>query len=223
MVALYNAHSTAHALKRRMFLALAKPRRDRLINFFDTFPVRPGDIVMLGDSLTAEACWSELFPCVSIKNRSLSSDTTGDLLKRLHQVTKGSPSKIFLLIGTNDLSKGDDQTTILTNYERITRRIEQESPETTLYLQSILPRQRRYFEQIVNMNRIIESLAERRGYRYVDLFSLFSGPEGAMRREFSNDRVHLLGLGYERWRDAILDDVCGNEQARRQAKDPPGP
>ena len=201
------ALATGYALRRRLFLFITKPNRDQRLSFFDAYPVRPGDVVMLGDSITAGAEWSELFPDVPIKNRALSADTTQEVLDRLGQVTGGKPSKIFLLIGTNDLRRGDDHVVILKRYERLVQRIEWESPGTKVYLQSVLPRQRRYREQVVALNQAIESLANRRGHRFLNLFPLFSTTDGTMHRKFSNDRVHLLGSGYERWRETIAKDV----------------
>ena len=201
------ALATGYALRRRLFLFVTKPNRDQRLSFFDAYSVRPGDVVMLGDSITAGAEWSELFPDVAIKNRALSADTTQDVLDRLGQVTSGKPGKIFLLIGTNDVHRGDDRIDILDRYERIVGRIERESPGTEVYLQSVLPRQRRYRKQVVALNQAIETFAKRRDHQFVNLFPLFSAGDGAMHRKFSNDGVHLLGSGYQRWREAIAKEV----------------
>jgi lysophospholipase L1-like esterase len=162
---------------------------------------------MLGDSIVAEAQWSELFPDVKVKNRGLSSDTTQEVLDRLDQVTKDKPAKIFLLVGTNDLSRGRKLADILDSYERIIRQIEQESPRTKVYVQSVLPRQQRYYSKIVALNRALKALVNRGGHEFVDLFPWFSTRDGEIRRAFSNDRLHLLGPGYEQWRALIVDKV----------------
>jgi lysophospholipase L1-like esterase len=197
----------AYALRRRLLRLYNKPFRKQMFSFFDSYPVEPGDVVMVGDSITAAAQWSELFPGVAIKNRALSSDMTQDVLSRLDQITDGKPAKIFLLIGTNDLSRGENRADILQRYEQILRKIEQESPRTKVYVQSILPRQRRFRDKIVALNRALESLTNQRGYEFVDLFPWFSTSNGEIRCEFSNDRLHLLGPGYEQWRALIVDKV----------------
>ena len=199
---------SGYPLRRRLFRLITKPSRDQMLSFFDTYQTRPGDVVMLGDSITAGAEWSELFPDVAIKNRGLSADTTQDVLDRLGQVTIGKPSKIFLLIGSNDVRRGVDHDDLLDRYERIIQRIERETPSTKVYIQSVLPRQRRYCERVAALNKAIEALASRRNHRFVNLFPLFSASDGAMDRDFSNDGVHLLGPGYERWRKAIVREVC---------------
>jgi lysophospholipase L1-like esterase len=65
---------------------------------------KPGSIVFLGDSITDFFRVNEFFPGVYVINRGISGDTTDGVLNRLAEsVYELSPSKIFLMIGTNDL------------------------------------------------------------------------------------------------------------------------
>ena len=118
-----------------------KLRTAAATTFFAAYPITPDDIVMVGDSITANGHWAEIFPDVPLKNRGVSADMTADLLKRLSQVTDGHPRKAFLLIGTNDIGLGAKWADTLRNYAEILDRFIEETPETRLYIQSVLPRE----------------------------------------------------------------------------------
>ena len=75
-------------------------------SLFDTLPVRPSDIVFLGNSITDGCEWAELFDNRHVKNRGISGDRSGWMLERLDPIVKGRPKKLFLMIGTNDLAAG---------------------------------------------------------------------------------------------------------------------
>ncbi len=111
-------------------------------SFFQHFPVEPGDIVFLGDSITDGARWNELFPGRPVRNRGINADVVGGALARMDEILAGKPAAIFILIGTNDLPwyVNHSDAHILRNYEAILRQIQRESPETQVFVQSILPR-----------------------------------------------------------------------------------
>jgi hypothetical protein len=45
--------------------------------------------------------------------------------------------------------------------------------------------------------------------RWIDLYPRFLAPDGSIRDDLSNDELHLLGPGYDLWRDAIAHHVAG--------------
>lgn len=171
------------------------------VDFFRICPIQPGDIVFLGDSLTDGARWDELFPGLPVKNRGINADLTTGVLNRLDQILSGKPKAIFILIGTNDLPwyayRSDGA--ILRTYAKILARCSAESPETQVFVQSLLPRHPAYSARIRRLNAELNQLAERFGLEYIDLFPHFVGPDGGIDRTISNDRLHLLGAGYQRW------------------------
>src|SRR5215204_6557347 len=63
------------------------------------FRSTPGtfDVIMLGDSITEGGNWSELFPGVRIANRGMASDTSINILARLHEVAARAPKLVFLM------------------------------------------------------------------------------------------------------------------------------
>jgi lysophospholipase L1-like esterase len=102
-------------------------------------PVMQGEVIFLGNSITDGAEWSELFNSTTVLNRGISGDRTLGILNRLDEVTKRKPSKLFLLIGTNDLAGDILVQDVVDNTLLIAQIVKKESPGTKLYIQSILP------------------------------------------------------------------------------------
>ena len=182
-----------------------------------TLPVVEGRIIMLGNSITAECEWAELLDNPKVLNRGVIGDGTTDILNRLADVIVMKPKKIFLLIGVNDLlylplSK------IIKNYEKIVNRLLLESPNTKLYLESVLPvhnsfrRNGMKNEDIDILNKNIEQIAQKQSLTYINLNTKFksilvtaSGAwlEGGLNPEYSIDGIHLNGKGYLLFKDII--------------------
>lgn len=190
---------------------------EQRVTLFNLLPVEEDDIVFLGNSITDGSEFHEIFYNPNIKNRGINSDVISGVRERLYQVTDGAPSKIFLLIGINDISHGKTPDQIAREYEALVREIRAKSPETTLYVQSIMPINNdfgRYKnlkgreKTITEVNSKLREIASRNGAVYVDLWPVLADPStGKLRREFTNDGLHLLGKGYRAWADAISDLV----------------
>ncbi|MDE5882286.1 MAG: sialate O-acetylesterase [Muribaculaceae bacterium] len=183
------------------------------VTLFDLLPVEPGDIVFLGNSITDGGEFTELFDNPSIKNRGISSDVISGVKERLHQVTNNHPSKIFLLIGINDVSHNLTVSQLSAAYEDLVKTIRSDSPESHLYIQSLMPinndfgryKNLKGKENVIKaLNEQLKEIAKRNGATYVDLWpALADKKTGKLRREFTNDGLHLLGKGYDAWAKAI--------------------
>lgn len=175
---------------------------------FEVLPVSPNDIIFLGNSITDGGEWCELIGEPNVKNRGISGDIVEGVRKRLDAVTKGKPKKIFLLIGINDIADGIDVDTIADNYERLVNEILTASPDTRLYLQSVMPvdtRDTRFKgligrdDRIPVLNEKIRNIAKRKNLTYIDLWPVLADSDGRLDRRYSNDGLHLLGDGYLQW------------------------
>ncbi len=60
-------------------------------------------------------------------------------MKRIEEVTEGKPAKVFLMIGTNDLDREKSVTEVRDKIGEILEFIQKKSPQTKVYLQSVLP------------------------------------------------------------------------------------
>ncbi|WP_373155602.1 SGNH/GDSL hydrolase family protein [Bacteroides cellulosilyticus] len=186
---------------------------------FEELPVTSKDIIFLGNSITNGGEWAELLGNRHVKNRGISGDVCMGVYDRLDPILKGKPAKIFLLIGINDVSKGTPADTIVKRIGMITKKIRQVSPETKLYLQSVLPVTDYYKKfnghtsraQIIpQINEGIKKMAENEGVTYIDLYSHFlDSKTGKMNTDYTNDGLHLLGKGYLKWIEIVKPYVNG--------------
>ncbi len=194
----------------------ASPRSEyweQKVTLFNIIPVEPGDIVFLGNSITDGGEFSELFDDITIKNRGISSDVISGVMERLYQVVDHSPSKIFLLIGINDVSHNLSVDRLAEEYGKLVREIREKAPDTRLYIQSVMPINNDFGRYrnlkgkestVVRFNERIKEIASVNGAVYVDLWPALADPStGKLKKEFTNDGLHLLGKGYKAWADAI--------------------
>lgn len=175
---------------------------------FDVLPLKSTDIVMLGNSLIDGCEWHELLQDNRIRNRGITSDVVAGVHDRLHAITSGSPAKVFLLIGINDVSHDIGADSIARAITDVVRCIRRASPSTRVYVQSLLPidTSKGYSrlvgkdEVICDINRRLEAAAEPCGYRYIDLYSHFTtGDTHKLNPAYTNDGLHLTAEGYLLW------------------------
>ena len=124
------------------------------------------------------------------------------LRKRLYLYGGVLSGQVFLLIGTNDLAFGVAETDIVRNVRDIIDEIQAVSPQTEIYVQSVLPRAVEYREQVESLNRALQPVIEEAA-TWIDLYPIFLDSDGSIKNAYSNDELHLHGAGYVAWRDAI--------------------
>ncbi|MCX2982187.1 sialate O-acetylesterase [Halieaceae bacterium IMCC14734] len=183
-----------------------EPMYERKFSFFDSYPIASGATVFLGDSITEGGEWQEVFPALRAINRGIGGDITTGVLQRLEQVSKAAPERVFLMIGTNDLTHGpDSRDTSYQQYREIVQRLQQESPRTEIFLQSVLPRAADKQEEVEAYNAVIAEIATATGTTFIDLYPAFLDPDGSIKDAYSNDELHLNGPGYQLWQAQLQD------------------
>ena len=186
----------------------------RFLQFMDEPAITSKDIVMLGNSLTeGGGDWGKRLGKENVINRGISGDEVMGVYDRLHQILPGKPAKLFLLIGVNDVSHDLSTDSIVYRIDQTLARIQKESPDTKVYLQSLLPinesfnRYKRLTNktyQIPEINARLEALAKEKKITFIDLFPLFvEKGTNVLRKELTNDGLHLNDKGYEIWVNAI--------------------
>jgi len=183
-------------------------------SLFNTFAAPSASVVMVGDSLTELADWSELLGR-PVLNRGISGDTTSGILKRIDTIASSCPRAIFLMAGSNDLfGDGLASSKVVENMAGILKAIRASCPDATVYLQSILPvsRESRKGIDLLAVNARLASLADGNQVVFVELFSKFE-QDGTLKPELTFDGVHLNGYGYQLWRDAIMPFLESNPVA----------
>lgn len=176
--------------------------------------VVPGKIVLLGNSITEGGKWKQLLKDSTVINRGISGDNTFGVLARMDEIVKLKPSSLFILIGTNDLSKKIPDEAIIENIFTIVSRIKAGSPKTKIFVQSILPvnetveRFPQQFNNGMHINTINDQLARyatRLRYTYVDLYGKFIDSQGKLDAKYTFDGLHLNAAGYQHWVDVLKE------------------
>lgn len=207
-----------HRLIATAFAALAcsitlfadQPFRNHRYDAINVMPVHQGDIVFVGNSITNMHEWWEAFGCQqNILNRGVSGCVSQETLENIDHVVAGHPAKVFLMVGTNDLgnTSADVPDKVISNVEKIVAKFKAGSPETELYIQSILPvaeANHRVPEYIVRLNGMFKDLCTREGATYVDLWSKMVEPGTThINPAYTKDGLHLYPSGYKVWCEEI--------------------
>lgn len=183
-------------------------------SLFEKLPIDSDDIIFLGNSITDNCEWHELFDNPNIKNRGIGSDVSMGVYERLAPIVEGKPAKIFLMIGINDVSHDLSTDSIVGNITRIVRKIRHDSPATQLYIQSMLPTNDSFGQyrkivgkapQIIEINQRLKQLAQAEQCTYIDLYSHLTTPGSTdLNPTYTNDGLHLMGDAYLVWREVLL-------------------
>ena len=196
------------------------PFRNHRYDAFKVLPVTSEQTVFIGNSITNMHEWWEAFGDHNVVNRGVSGAITDEALANIEAVAAGKPKKVFLLMGTNDLGTQGICTTehVLQNVTLMVDRFQKVSPETEIYIQSILPSGHlgsggtRTPERLQAANVVLKALCEERGITYIDLWDdlqdIATGANG-----MSYDKLHLTANAYKVWCDKIAPYVTGKEDA----------
>lgn len=187
------------------------PFRQHRYESFKATPADNVDVMFVGNSITHMHEWWEAFGCEqTISGRGNSGGITTEILENLESYIDGKPKKLFLMIGTNDIGQGGSEATADLTARRIraiVKRIQLESPETEIYVESILPR-RNMNGSIARANAQVKSYCEELGVNYIDLnetMALMPNNDA-----WSLDGLHPQVKGYSAWTHFIEPQVGYN-------------
>ena len=163
------------------------------------------DVVFFGNSITAMGNFQDAFPNVKSINMGYMGDDTKGMLRRVDAIKSVQPKKVFLMAGINGLMEQTDED-FEQRYATLVDSIQRAVPDAQLFLESILPIRSLYLEndnaRICKANVIIRQIAEARGLKFVDLYSLYL-EEGALPADKTCDGIHLTDEAYAIWYEAI--------------------
>lgn len=137
------------------------------------------DVVFAGDSITKNAKYEEIFSDIDSLNRGIGSDTSEGLLNRLDEIMGRQPSKIFIMIGVNDLAVGIPVEKISANMHAIIMKIKKEAPKCQIYIESVLSAKGVSQDLIDMVNARNEQLCSQlEGCKFIDLSAPFKDRGG---------------------------------------------
>ena len=164
------------------------------------------NIVFVGDSITEFFPIHELLTStVALYNRGIHGITSQQLLEHLDsQVLDLAPSKVFLLIGVNDL-KTRGPKDVCQTIQTIVLAIRQRLPETEIVLLSVLPINEsskfvhtpslRTNFNILQLNSYLSELTNDK-LHWLDVHDLLCDESGQLKCDLTLDGIHLTIEGY---------------------------
>lgn len=181
-----------------------------------------GRIVFTGSSLM------EMFPInklleehgddTIIYNRGVGGFLSDELLAVIDTcATDLMPSKVFINIGTNDLSWSTiPMSQLMDNYDRIITAIEKAVPDVKIYLMAYYPvnfeaaseemkecLKIRTNEKINAANEEVRKLAAKHGQPFININAALKDEQGRLKAEYTIEGLHINESGYR----AIYDDI----------------
>ena len=192
-----------------------KLERYRHLNKF----VKKGQILFTGSSLMEQFPIQEILlnhgMNLTIYNRGIGGYTIPEMLDAMNeQILDLEPSKIFINIGTNDISIPDEtKEKLISDYRQVLTQIREKLPETVVYLMAYYPVNETVAakmpwpgadraailrrERLPEANAAVKALADEFGYNYIDVNDGLTGPDGKTKEEFSIDGIHMWSDAYE--------------------------
>ena len=169
------------------------------------------NIVFLGDSIFDFYDLDEYYPERKVVNSGINGNNTRDVLGNMkNRVYRYNPSKVFILLGTNDLNKERSTEEIVNNMKDIVEGIKKNRKYTDIYLISLLPVNntdndkidskmvdKRTNEDIKSVNDEYKELSKTEKINYVNAFDKLIDEDGNLDIDYTKEGLHLSEEGYE--------------------------
>lgn len=180
--------------------------------------VKKGEILFTGSSLMEQFPIDELRMTEEIDaviyNRGVGGFTTQDMMQYMEEMVYAvEPRKIFINIGTNDISRPDYQVEkLMENYGKIIAMIQKRLPAAEIYMMAYYPVNEvdklpegewakgmfatRTNENIRIANQAVEKLAGEMGCHYIDVNQGLADENGRLKKEYTIEGIHMYANGY---------------------------
>ena len=181
------------------------PFRNHRYDAFKVLKITPEHTVFVGNSITNMHEWWEAFGNPKIINRGVSGAVSNEMLANLESVVAGRPKQIFFMIGTNDLGTAGLNTAaqVARNVRTTLKRCQLETPETQLFVQSILPSRQRNLALQKETNDSLKKICTEMKVTYIDLWNDLLSVSESNNNSHTLDGLHLTASGYRIWCNKI--------------------
>lgn len=164
--------------------------------------------LFLGDSITDLYNLDEYYEGLPVVNSGISGNTTEDILDDMkNRVYDYNPSKVFLLIGINDLGSGDSASDVFDNIKKIIAAIENRKPKVSIYIESVFPINKNIDDEemisvesnddVIELNTLIKEYCDKNNYVYINIYDSLTDDDGNFSEEYTDDGLHPNNNGYK--------------------------
>ena len=182
----------------------------------------PDNIVFVGDSITEFYDLKKFYDDTTYMVNSGIGATTAETYRGIlkEKVYCYNPSKVFILIGTNDIQHGETPDEIVSYIKEMVDGIKKIRPHAKIYVESILPTNKTDNEKI-NQNRVglrtndtiktvnekIKTLCAEEKITYIDMFSQMIDEQGQMNINYTREGLHLTEEGYKKVTEILKEYI----------------
>ena len=181
--------------------------------------VQKGQILFTGSSLMEQFPVNEIALNYGVDaviyNRGIGGYTIPEMIEAVEeQVLELVPSKIFINIGTNDISILDEtEEKFEGDYRRLLNIIKRELPDAAVYMMAYYPVSPEVakdmpgdgyitsvnyrLERLDKANAVARKLAKEFNYKFIDVNDGLCNSEGHLRPELSKDGIHMWPEAYD--------------------------
>lgn len=180
------------------------------------------NIVFLGDSITEIYPLEDIFGKVPIVKSGISGYRTKDILEQLRKmVYQYNPSKVILLIGTNDYLDNSTPEEVASNIKEIVQEIHKHRKNTEIYIESIYPINKnlkkemvanRDNDKIIETNKKIKDICKEKNLTYIDMYNELIDEDGNFNKKYTYDGLHPNTLGYARISQVLSQYIYKNKK-----------
>lgn len=169
------------------------------------------NFIFYGDSITQCYDIEHFYPDLPVVNTAHWGYLTPTLLDEVEErVLAYNPTKVFLLMGTNDLGYSDStDEEIFENIKKIVHIIKKDRKNVKIYIQSIYPVNEtinidanvwhiRENGRIRNINSMLEKLCEEEKLTYIDVYDALKEEDGSIKEEYTVEGLHITYDGYKK-------------------------
>ena len=180
------------------------------------------NIIFLGDSITEGYEIDKYYRNIPTINSGFSGYCTDDIMNNLNSfVYQYNPSKVIILIGTNDIMFRDGGNDEITgNIKTIITSIKENRPHAKIYVESIYPVNNtsdnkinhamvgtRDNNQIKDINNKIKNICKEEKVKYIDLYNSLVDKNGNLDILYTRDGLHISEEGYGVITEKIKDVI----------------
>ena len=168
---------------------------------------KENQVVFIGDSII------ELFPTYElfadkdkiVYNRGISGDTSDRMLERMDKNCLNiNPNVVYILVGTNDIAKNIDHSTIIDNISKSIDKCKENGVQKII-VSGLYPVNKainsnmvgsRTNEEILELNSKLQVLVKNKSVVYSDVFDCLKDSQGNFDKEYTYDGLHPNAKGY---------------------------
>lgn len=164
-------------------------------------------IIFVGDSITERYDLVRYYDYDDklIINSGISGYRTTNIMSKFNLLIKQHQAdKMFLLIGTNDISRDATVDEVFNNIKKIVKMTKEQSPRTKIYIESIYPVNnnmpkagKRTNKVIKQVNAKLKNYCEINNITYINIYDTLLDNEGYLLNTYTVDGLHLSNRGYE--------------------------